>query len=214
MEALWQLTAEAVREAIAKAQIRPAEIACVACTGHGNGLYLVDQAGRPVRPAIRGADTRARAYIDRWLADGVDRAIRPKTMQAIWPAQPNALLAWMRDHEPQSLQRAAANLTCKDYIRLRLTGEIYQERTDMSGCSLIERRHGRLRHGGAGGVRDRRHAPAPAAAQTLRRSLRVGNARRRGRDRIDGRHARGRRACSTSTPVGWLPEWSTKRSCA
>lgn len=138
MESLWQLTAEAVREAVSRAEIDPTQIACMACTGHGNGLYLVDAAGHPIRPAIRGSDTRARAYIDRWLADGVDRAIRAKTMQAIWPAQPNALLAWMRDHEPESLHRAAANLTCKDYIRLRLTGEIWQERTDMSGCSLID----------------------------------------------------------------------------
>jgi L-xylulokinase len=124
-------------EAIAKdswAGIAPAEIACVV---YRSGSGCTCGRGRtPRRPAI-GADTRARAYIDRWLADGVDRAIRPKTMQAIWPAQPNALLAWMRDHEPESLRRAAANLTCKDYIRLRLTGEIWQERTDMSGCSLI-----------------------------------------------------------------------------
>ena len=138
MEELWQLTAEAVREAVSRAGIDPAGIACVACTGHGNGLYLVDPTGRPVRPAIRGTDTRARKYIDRWQADGVDRAIRAKTMQAIWPAQPNALLRWLRDHEPESLRRAAANLTCKDYVRLRLTGEIWQERTDISGCSLID----------------------------------------------------------------------------
>jgi L-xylulokinase len=137
MESLWLLTAEAIRDALARAQLAPAEIAAVACTGHGNGLYLVDAQGRPVRPGIRGADTRARPYIDRWLADGVDEAIRPKTMQVIWPAQPNALLAWMRDHEPDVLARAAANLTCKDYIRLRLTGEVYQEVTDQSGCSLL-----------------------------------------------------------------------------
>jgi L-xylulokinase len=137
MEALWQQTAESIREALDHAEIEAGEIAGIACTGHGNGLYLVDAAGAPVRPAVRGSDTRARAYIDRWLADGVDRAIRPKTMQSIWPAQPNALLAWMRDHEPDSLRQAAALLTCKDYIRLRLTGEVYMERTDMSGCSLL-----------------------------------------------------------------------------
>ena len=136
-DALWQLTAEAIRETIERSGIRPAEIAGVACTGHGNGLYLVDSAGKSVRPAIRGADTRARAYIDRWLAAGIDDAIRPKTMQAIWPAQPNALLAWLRDNEPQSLRRAAANLCCKDYTRLRLTGQVFQELTDASGTSLL-----------------------------------------------------------------------------
>ena len=137
MHALWQLTAASIRDALAQAEVQPADILGVACTGHGNGLYLVDAQGQPVRPGIRGADTRAREYIDRWLADGVDEAIRPKTMQVIWPAQPNALLAWMRDHEPERLAQATASLCCKDYIRLRLTGEVHQELTDMSGCSLL-----------------------------------------------------------------------------
>jgi len=138
MDELWKTTAESIREALAQAAIDPKDVACVACTGHGNGLYLVDADGRPVRNAIRGADTRARGYIDRWLADGVDDAIRHKTMQAIWPAQPNAILAWMQDHEPESLAKGKAVLMCKDYIRLRLTGEIYQELTDMSGTSLMD----------------------------------------------------------------------------
>jgi L-xylulokinase len=137
MEVLWQLTAEAIREAVQRAGVHAGDILGVACTGHGNGLYLVDASGRPVRPAIRGADTRARATIDRWLADGVDVAIRPRTMQAIWPAQPNALLVWMRDHEPESLERAVANLTVTDYIRLRLTGETGAELTNQSGTSLM-----------------------------------------------------------------------------
>jgi len=137
MQALWETAAEAIRETVGEAGIDPADIVCIACTGHGNGLYLVDADGRPVRPAIRGADARARDYIDRWLADGVDVAIRPKPLPAIWPAQPNALLAWMRDHEPDSLGKAAAVLTCKDYIRLRLTGEVCMELTDMSGTSLL-----------------------------------------------------------------------------
>ena len=137
MNVLWELTVGAIREAIERAGVTSADILGVACTGHGNGLYLVDADARPIRPAIRGADTRARAYIDRWLADGVDVAIRPKTMQAIWPAQPNALLAWMRDHEPDSLDRAVANLTVTDYVRLRLTGELGAELTNQSGTSLM-----------------------------------------------------------------------------
>ena len=86
-----------------RAQVAPADIACVACCGYGNGLFLLDAAGKPVRPAIYSSDARARAYIDRWLADGVDRTVRPLTMQSLWPGQPNALLAWLRDHEPQAL---------------------------------------------------------------------------------------------------------------
>ena len=137
-EALWQATAAAVRRVIDKAGISPDKIAAVACTGHGNGLYLVDADGRPVRNAIFSADARARKYVERWTAAGVDRAVRPKTMQALWPGQPNALLAWLADHEPSVVSRTRWCLMCKDYTRMRLTGEAYAEQTDMSGTSLLD----------------------------------------------------------------------------
>ncbi len=142
-EAMWQATAAAVRRVIDKAGIAPQQIAAVACTGHGNGVYLVDAAGRPVRPAIFSADTRARAYVERWTAEGIDRAVRPKTMQSLWPGQPNALLAWLADYEPDVVARTRWCLMCKDYTRLRLTGEAFAEQTDMSGTSLLDVETGR-----------------------------------------------------------------------
>jgi L-xylulokinase len=136
-EQAWRSAAAAVREVVGKSGVAPGDVACVACAGHGNGLYLVDKQGRPVRPAILSTDTRARGITDRWRADGVDKAVRPLTMQSIWPAQPNALLAWLKQHEPETLGRAGWVLMCKDYIRFRLTGEIRAELTDMSGTSLM-----------------------------------------------------------------------------
>lgn len=138
MNRIWANAVEAVREVIGKSGVDPQEIACVACTGHGNGLYLVDAGGRPVRNAIGSADSRAREYIDQWTREDVLSRIRPKTMQAIWPAQPNALLRWLADYEPESIARASWVLMCKDFVRAQLTGEIFMERTDMSGTSLID----------------------------------------------------------------------------
>lgn len=137
MDAMWRGTAEAIREAVAKAGVDAADIACVACAGHGNGLYLIDADGRPVRNGINSMDGRAASIIAHWKADGVDARALPKTAQCIWPAQPNALLAWLRDHEPQNLARASSVLMAKDYTRFRLTGEVAMELTDMSGTSLM-----------------------------------------------------------------------------
>src|SRR5512145_2281829 len=53
MESLWQKTAEAIREVIATAGIEPAEIAGIGSSGHGNGLYLLDKAGKPVWNGIQ-----------------------------------------------------------------------------------------------------------------------------------------------------------------
>ena len=138
MDKLWSAVAAAVRQVLATAAIDPHQIACVACTGHGNGIYLVDAAGQPVRHAIFSADTRARSYVERWTAEGIGRAVRPKTMQSLWPGQPNALLAWLRDHEPQAFAKARWVLMCKDFVRLKLTGQAAAELTDMSGTSLMD----------------------------------------------------------------------------
>jgi len=134
---MWASTATVIREAIAKAAVAPANIACVACAGHGNGLYLINEAGEPVRNAIMSTDSRARDIIDEWLAAGVDKAVLPKTTQSIWPAQPNALLLWLKRHEPATLDRARWALMAKDYIRFKLTGEVAAELTDFSGTSLL-----------------------------------------------------------------------------
>ena len=137
MGSMWRGTAEAIREAVAKSGVDAADIACVACAGHGNGLYLIDADGRPVRNGINSTDGRAAEIIARWKADGVDARALPKTAQCLWPAQPNALLVWLRDHEPQSIANASAVLMAKDFIRFMLTGEVRMELTDMSGTSLM-----------------------------------------------------------------------------
>jgi len=138
MHRMWQATADSIRAILAASHVAPEDILCIAPTGHGNGLYLVDKQGQPVRNGIISTDTRAKDYVARWQADGVGKAVLPHTMQSLWPGQPNALLAWLRDHEPEVLQRAGWVLMCKDYIRFRLTGRIGAELTDMSGTSLID----------------------------------------------------------------------------
>ncbi|HOD82673.1 MAG: L-xylulose/3-keto-L-gulonate kinase [Planctomycetes bacterium ADurb.Bin126] len=136
-EEVWTSTAAAVKQVIAQAGVDAKDIAAVACTGHGNGLYLVDEAGKPVRPGILSMDGRAKEYIRRWQAEGVGQKVLPMTMQSIWPAQPNALLAWLRDNEPDTFKKARWVLMCKDFARSRLTGKIQMELTDMSGTSLM-----------------------------------------------------------------------------
>lgn len=137
---MWVATAESIREVIGKAGVNHEDIAAVACTGHGNGLYLTDKQGKPVRMAINSTDTRARSYIEKWQAQGLGEKVRPKTMQSLWPGQPNALLAWLKDNEPETMKKAGWVFMCKDFIRFKLTGEIQAELTDMSATSLMDLR--------------------------------------------------------------------------
>jgi L-xylulokinase len=137
---LWDANARAISEVIRGSGVDPRTIVAVATTGHGNGLYLVDEQGRPAYPGISSTDSRAQEYVDRWTADGTFERVLPKTMQSLWAGQPAALLAWFRDHRPEVLRRARWAFACKDYLRYRLTGEAYAELTDLSASSLMNSR--------------------------------------------------------------------------
>ena len=134
---MWDDTVSAIREAIQRSGVSPVSIIGVGCTGHGNGLYLLDSDGNPLRNAIYSNDERAAGYIRQWKEQGLAQKVLPVTTQSLWAAQPNALLAWMKDHENELYQRIASVQMAKDYIRFRLTGEIAAEVTDMSGTSLM-----------------------------------------------------------------------------
>lgn len=56
------------------------------------------------------------------------------------PCHPAALLAWLRDNEPQSFAEIRWVFSCKDYLRFRFTGEAAAELTDSSGSGLLDLR--------------------------------------------------------------------------
>lgn len=132
MVAVWDACAVAIRAVLARTGIAAAAIAAVAPTGHGDGVYLVDDGGAPVRPAILSLDSRAVDLIERWRISGVLDEALPLTGQIPFAASPAPLLAWLREHEPASFGRTRWVLTCKDWIRYRLTGQIATDFTEAS----------------------------------------------------------------------------------
>jgi L-xylulokinase len=137
MDELWAANARVVSDVIARGRVEARQVAGVAVTGHGNGIYLVDAQGKPVHNGINSADSRATAIVEQWYRDGTHARVLPKTCQSIWPAQPVALLSWFGRNSPDTLARARWIFMCKDYIRYKLTGEAWAELTDYSGTSLM-----------------------------------------------------------------------------
>lgn len=137
MEELWQVNAQAIQKAVEKSGVDPKEIVGVSFSGHGKGLYLVGKDGKPAYRGIPSTDARAWEYIQKWYQDGTNKKVYEKTFQEILIMQPVALLAWLRDHEPEVIENTQYIFAVKDYIRYRLTGEAYGEYTDFSGGNLV-----------------------------------------------------------------------------
>ncbi|MFN8503239.1 MAG: FGGY family carbohydrate kinase [Kouleothrix sp.] len=90
---LWRDTAAAIRAALEASGARPGDIAAIGACGYGNGLYLLDQRGLPLRPGILSMDTRAADVIAGWQARGVLDAVRPAIGQTPYAAQPRRCCA-------------------------------------------------------------------------------------------------------------------------
>lgn len=132
MAGLWQATAEAIREAIALCG-RPADdIKAVAATAHGDGLYLLDKDRRPLGPGILSLDSRAGEIVEKWSQGSVFDEALALSGQAPHVSAPSALLAWIKQNDPDRYGRIGHVLACKDWLRFCLTGTIGTDRTEAS----------------------------------------------------------------------------------
>lgn len=132
MHELWTATTEAVREAIALSG-RPAnDIQAVAATAHGDGIYVLDQSQMPLGNGIVSLDSRAGDIVDQWMKNEIAEEAIELTGQVPHVSAPSALLAWMRDHEPERFRRIGHIMSCKDWLRFCLTGTVGTDRTEAS----------------------------------------------------------------------------------
>lgn len=139
MDELWQANITVIKEALADSGVDPRDIAGVVLTGHGNGLYLVDEQGAPVRNGIISNDSRSQHIIDRWNGDGSYREkCQPLTMQSLFGGGPLPLLAWLAENEPEVPGKTRYIFMAKDFIRYRLTGNANFEITDASCTDLFD----------------------------------------------------------------------------
>jgi L-xylulokinase len=135
--ALWQEVSTAIRTALADGGLTGADIAAVGITGYGNGIYLVDAAGKPVTNGLLSTDTRAVSLVEAWRAADLEPEEQALTGKAFWPGSSLSVLAWFDRHRPEILEGATAALSCKDYLRFKLTGLVNAEITDQSTASLL-----------------------------------------------------------------------------
>ena len=129
MRTVWRDCVGVIRSALHDAGVCGRDVAAVGITGHGDGLYLVDEAREPVRPAILSMDSRAVDVLARLESEGLMRRVLEVTGQVPFPGSAAALLAWLAEFEPQSLDRTRHLLSCKDWIGLKLTGNVFTDPT-------------------------------------------------------------------------------------
>lgn len=129
MNAVWQSVVETCKEIISQTNL---PIDAISVTAQGDGAWMIDAKGKPIRNAVLWNDGRASAEIDNWESEGIlDKAFRINgSLTSL--GLPNAIIKWFSENDPQTLDKASTVLTCGSWIYFKLTGLIGQHVSDAS----------------------------------------------------------------------------------
>jgi erythritol kinase len=96
----------------------------VAVTAQGDGAWIIDSAGVPVRPAILWNDGRAANEVGGWSRNGVLEKAFALNGSLTSLGLPNAIMAHLAEVEPESLVVGNRVLTCGSWLFFKLTNQI------------------------------------------------------------------------------------------
>ncbi|KYG23236.1 xylulose kinase, partial [Bradyrhizobium sp. AT1] len=113
-----------------------AQVAGIGLSGQMHGATLLDEDGKPLRPAILWNDGRSQAE-----CAVLER--RCPSLPAIagnlaMPGFTAPKLLWIARHEPKIFEGVAKVLLPKAYVRYRLTGEMVEDMSDAAGTLWLD----------------------------------------------------------------------------
>ncbi len=114
-------------------QVRRHDPAFIAITAQGDGCWLFDENGMPVRPGVSWMDGRGAAILGQWTEKGIPDRIFEINGNIVFPGAAAPILAWLDANEPESLEAAKTAGYVKDLLLQRFTGT---RATDASDASL------------------------------------------------------------------------------
>jgi xylulokinase len=110
----------------------------IGLSGQMHGLVLLDSGLEPIRPAILWNDGRTAAECAAIEAALGRAELVELTGNRALTGFTAPKLLWVREHEPEAYARIRHVLLPKDYVRLRLTGELATDVSDASGTLLFD----------------------------------------------------------------------------
>jgi len=115
-EEWWRSTVVALRRAARAVDAR--KIGAVGITHQRESFVCLDSEDRPIRPAILWLDSRARDEVERFGSEEVHRI----TGKPPNPTPGFYKLLWLREHEPDALERTVRMVEVHAFLVHRLTG--------------------------------------------------------------------------------------------
>jgi xylulokinase len=138
----WNAVVRSTRELLASGTADPAQIACLAISGHSLGCVPLDSAGRLLRGSTPiWSDKRPERQVRAFFEKTDEQRWYRRTGNGFPAAHYTAFkIMWYRDHEPEMFARIAKVVGTKDFINYKLTGRVATDFSYASGCGVYDLR--------------------------------------------------------------------------
>ncbi|WP_042374977.1 xylulokinase, partial [Neobacillus jeddahensis] len=130
-------TTKALQQLVQEANVHPDEIEGLSFSGQMHGLVLLDEEHLVIRNAILWNDTRTTPQckkIDQQLGGKLLEITKNPALEGF--TLPKIL--WVKENEPENLEKTSVFLLPKDYLRYRLTGKINMDYSDAAGTLILD----------------------------------------------------------------------------
>lgn len=111
-------------------------VQAIGLSGQMHGATVLGTDLSPLRPAILWNDGRSFAQCEQ-LQESEPDFVR-KGGNLVMPGFTAPKLAWMREHEPALFEKVHKVVLPKDYVRLRMTGDLASDMSDASGTLWMD----------------------------------------------------------------------------
>jgi xylulokinase len=113
-------------------------IAGLSFSGQMHSAVWLDREQRVIRPAILWLDARSARQVEH-LNHTIGRSQLAEWIgNPVLPGFTLSSLLWVKEEEPATWNRLAHVLLAKDYVRLRLTGEVATDFSDASATAMLD----------------------------------------------------------------------------
>jgi xylulokinase len=135
----WEATVKAIKETVSNNPIDSNQIKGISLSGQMHSSVFLDEKMEVIRPAILWSDTRTSEQCKEIyaIAGGLDQLIHYVSNPALEGFTAPKIL-WLKENEPENYKKVKYILLPKDYIRYKLTGELFTEVSDAAGTLLFE----------------------------------------------------------------------------
>ena len=135
----WEAVQSTIRLIMGRDSGYREALCAIGLSGQMHGLVPLDADQRVIRPCILWNDQRSeRQCLAVQNAAGGVAGLLSLTNNRMLPGYTGGKILWMREHEPANYARMRWFVNPKDYIRLRLTGDLATDVSDASGTGLFD----------------------------------------------------------------------------